>query len=66
MPSETVAYRPKASMCLACEHTLSNCSSLNFSAMRPMGRDHDGTIVVRCDRFIRPSAAMEAPLDRVI
>lgn len=44
-------YRPSGSMCLVCIYRGIGCDKLNFSSMRRMKTDHDGTVVVICTKF---------------
>lgn len=44
-------YRPSGSMCLVCSHQGIGCDKLDFSSMRKMKVDADGTIVVVCTKF---------------
>jgi len=48
-----VIHRPKGSMCATCTRKRNDCSTLPFAQMRPIGKDADGTIVVKCERFER-------------
>ena len=61
--------RPKGGMCQSCEHLHDDCSTLEFSAMRVIGSDKDGTQVVKCAAFAKPNpdwpAEAEARMDIV-
>lgn len=41
-------HRPKGGMCATCRHQNSDCSRKAFWAMPVIGRDKDGTRVVKC------------------
>lgn len=41
-------HRPKGSMCTQCVHASRDCSGLDFKHMPAIGKDRDGTIIVRC------------------
>lgn len=44
-----MTHRPKGSMCAGCTRRDKDCSSLPFDMMRPIDKDADGTIVVKCE-----------------
>lgn len=41
-------HRPKGGMCATCRHQHNDCSRKAFWAMPVIGRDKDGTRVVKC------------------
>lgn len=47
-------YRPKGSMCIVCKEP---CKSLKdvpeFATMKAIGKDDDGTVVVKCEMFTK-------------
>jgi len=46
-----VNFRPKGSMCMACEKVKQDCSKFEFSKMPVIGTDKDGVKVVKCVRY---------------
>lgn len=40
-------------MCAACTRKHKDCSALPFAQMRPIDKDPDGTVVVKCEWFER-------------
>lgn len=53
----TPAHRPPGSQCVQCVNRASDCSGLDFAAMRPAGRpDPDGVQRVACTRYKRGDA----------
>jgi len=44
-------FRPKGSMCMACEKVKQDCSKFEFSKMPVIGTDKDGTKVVKCVHY---------------
>lgn len=50
-------YRPKGSMCLECEMGRHECG-LPFHEMPVIGKDSDGTFVVRCTSYKKMAAGM--------
>lgn len=46
-----IRYRPKGSMCAGCSHHAFLCTGLKFAAMPIIGKDEDGTLVVRCTDY---------------
>lgn len=46
-------HRPKGGMCRVCREATSDCSGLPFSTMPVIGRDSDGTAVVKCTEYAR-------------
>ena len=59
--------RPKGGMCQTCEHLPDDCSKLPFADMRVIGKDKDGTQIVKCSAFAKPNpdwpAEAEARMD---
>ena len=41
-------HRHSGTMCATCTHANKDCSALEFSTMRAIKKDADGTTVVRC------------------
>jgi hypothetical protein len=53
-------YRPSGSQCAQCQHAAEDCSALDFSAMRPVGRwDADRVQRVACPGYVRAAACSE-------
>lgn len=50
-----ITHRPKGRMCIECRFytEFNHCEYLSFSKMRPIGKDKDGTVIVKCDAFER-------------
>lgn len=48
-----LTHRPKGRMCQQCKKANDNCSELDFKAMRKIGVDKDGVIVVACNKYRR-------------
>lgn len=46
-----MSHRPSGKMCCSCKHSEENCARLEFSGMRKMKQDEDGTVVVICSQF---------------
>lgn len=46
-------HRPSGSMCMCCERRGIGCDKHEFSTMRKMKEDKDGTIVVVCSSFTK-------------
>ena len=47
-----IKYIPKGGMCAVCSKNKNDCSKLDFSAMKKIGKkDKNGLIVVRCINF---------------
>ena len=46
-------HRPSGTMCATCANAQKDCSALEFSTMRAIKKDADGTIVVRCGEYKR-------------
>tara|TARA_Y100001968_G_scaffold10663_1_gene8936 strand:+ start:49253 stop:49408 length:156 start_codon:yes stop_codon:yes gene_type:complete len=44
-----MTHRPKGRMCAGCIRRERDCSALPFAQMRPIGKDQDGTIIVKCE-----------------
>ena len=44
-------HRPKGSMCVQCVHASRNCSGFDFKHMPAIGKDLDGTVIVRCTEY---------------
>ena len=44
-------HRPKGSMCIQCIRKSDNCSALDFKHMPVIGKDRDGTVIVRCTEY---------------
>lgn len=44
-------HRPKGSMCIQCVHASRNCSGFDFKHMPAIGKDRDGTVIVRCTAY---------------
>ncbi len=44
-------HRPKGSMCTQCVHASRNCSEFDFKHMPAIGKDRDGTVIVRCTEY---------------
>lgn len=44
-------HRPKGSMCTQCVHASRNCSGFDFKRMPAIGKDRDGTVIVRCTEY---------------
>ena len=64
---DAIFRRPKGGMCQTCEHLPDDCSALPFADMRVIGKDKDGTNVVKCSAFSKPNpdwpAEAEARMD---
>jgi len=61
-------HRPKGSMCAECEHLHDDCSALPFRKMQAIGKDRDGTVVVRCTEYAKrkqPNAPLQPHAQRV-
>ena len=52
MPTNTLHYQPKGSMCAVCVNKLKDCSKLDFKSMGIMSKIDD-TIIVECTEFDR-------------
>ena len=48
-----VRHRPSGSMCMCCERRGVGCDKYEFSTMRKMKEDRDGTVVVVCNHFVK-------------
>lgn len=48
-----ITHRPKGSICIGCRFTkeYAHCDDLPFTKMRPIGKDKDGVIVVKCEAY---------------
>ena len=46
-------HRPKGRICISCRFykEYNHCEDLSFYKMRPIGKDSDGTVIVKCDSF---------------
>ncbi len=49
--SKQNSYRPRGSMCQQCIHKEADCSALDFQHMQVVGKDRDGTVVVKCSEY---------------
>ncbi len=46
-------HRPRGSMCTNCVHRSRNCSGFDFKHMPAIGKDRDGTVIVRCTEYAK-------------
>jgi hypothetical protein len=46
-------HRPRGTMCAKCRLGYANCSDLDFKHMPVIGKDKDGTVVVKCSKYER-------------
>lgn len=54
MYESDITHRPKGSMCIVCSNfDKKDCSQLDFTKMKQIGKDDDGVIVVRCTDFTK-------------
>ena len=46
-------HRPKGRICISCRFykEYNHCEDLSFYKMRPIDKDSDGTVIVKCDSF---------------
>ena len=44
-------HRPIGSMCVVCVNAQRNCSGFDFKHMPAIGKDRDGTVIVRCTEY---------------
>ncbi len=44
-------HRPKGGMCTQCVNAQLNCSGFDFKHMPAIGKDRDGTVIVRCTEY---------------
>lgn len=40
-------------MCVSCKWAKFNCSGFDFKHMPVIGKDQDGTVIVRCTEFVK-------------
>ena len=48
-------HRPSGRMCASCDKRFNNCSNLDFSQMRIIRKDKDGSLVVKCSEYVKTS-----------
>lgn len=60
MSYPTVTHRPKGSMCAGCNHHAFLCTGLKFSEMPVIGKDDDGTLIVKCTDYDKRDDLIEA------
>lgn len=50
---KNITHRPKGGMCATCKKIAQRCDHLQFEEMKPIGADHDGTVIVKCDGYVK-------------
>ena len=50
-----INHRPSGRMCASCDKRFNNCSNLDFSQMRIIRKDKDGSLVVKCSEYVKTS-----------